>query len=107
MLKAEGVISPWLFPDERGDRMSPDAMYRRWRMYRDQHGIKSTIHELRHTFVSAVKSDMPEALLKATVGHSADMDTIGTYGHEMGEDGQQSAKIIDAVFTRLLTPPDK
>ena len=102
MLKREGIISPWLFPDQWGETMSPKRLYEHWRGYRELHGITSTIHELRHTFISAVKCDMPEPLLKDTVGHSAAMDTYGVYGHEMDGDLETAAGIVDVVFDRLI-----
>ena len=39
-------------------------------------------YELRHTFVSIAKA-LPEGLLKTIVGNSEDMDTLGTYVHEV------------------------
>lgn len=102
MLKKSGLISPWMFPDEYGERLDSNHLYKCWSKYRNQHGLDCSLHELRHTFISIVKSDMPVALLKATVGHSEDMDTFGVYGHEVDGDMQQTANIIDKVFTRLL-----
>ena len=74
-LKAQGIVSPWLFPDEWGDRANPKSVSDRWRSYCNQHGFKTTIHELRHTFISLSKNDLPEEMLKAVVGHSTSMDT--------------------------------
>lgn len=102
MLRREGIISPWLFPDEDGDCTDPKIFYERWDRYRKQHGISSTLHELRHTFVSANKADMPLELLKSIVGHSVSMDTIGVYGHEVDGEKLRAAGIVDDVFDRLL-----
>ncbi len=103
MLKRMGIISPWVFPDERAKMAtSPRRLYKCWYAYRKEHGISVSLHELRHTFVSAVKSDMPEPLLKSMVGHSEDMDTYGTYGQEIEGDIQQTANIVDSVFDRLI-----
>ncbi len=52
--------------------------------------------------MSLVKADMPEQLVKATVGHSDDMDTFGVYGHEINDDMKRAAVIIDQVFSRVL-----
>lgn len=30
LLKANGIISPWVFPDESGNRAIPDHIYKRW-----------------------------------------------------------------------------
>lgn len=103
MLKRKGIISPWVFPDERAKMStSPRRLYKCWYFYRQQHGISVSLHELRHTFVSAVKSDMPEPLLKQMVGHSQDMDTYGTYGQELDGDIEMTGRIVDSVFDRLI-----
>jgi hypothetical protein len=36
------------------------------------------------------------------IGHSKDMDTEGTYGHETQGDMERAAEYIDAAFDRLL-----
>ena len=102
MLKATGIISPWVFPDEYGDRSDPNRIYKQWLTYRTQHGIKSSIHEMRHTFVSVAKADMPETLLKRVIGHSKSMDTFGTYGHDVDGELERAANIADGIFDNLL-----
>lgn len=102
MQKQRGIISPWIFPDESGERLDSNHLYKAWAAYRKCHGIEVSLHELRHTFVSVVKSDMPIALLKSMVGHSTSMDTFGVYGHELEGDLQQTANIVDNVFSRLI-----
>lgn len=104
MMKRHGVISPWLFPDETGERLDSNHLYKMWTTYARQHCIKTSLHELRHTMISIVKSDMPEPLLKATVGHSETMDTYGVYGHAVDGDLQRAADIIDNVYSRILSP---
>jgi integrase len=102
MLKRHGIISPWVFPDEEGEMLDSNKLYKAWYTYRKQHGITQALHELRHTFISAVKVKMPEPLLKAMVGHSEDMDTLGVYGHEIDGEMRQTAKIVDAVFGQMI-----
>jgi Site-specific recombinase XerD len=104
-LMDRGIKSPWLFPDASGDRLDPNHLKKQWDTYRRQHGMGCTLHELRHTFISMVKSDMPAELVKATVGHSDDMDTFGVYGHEFSDDMKRAAGIIDTVITRNLANP--
>lgn len=81
--------------------MDANAMYKQWQHYRDQHGIKSTLHELRHTTVSLVKTELPEDLLKQMIGHSDSMDT-GRYKHEVEGDLEKTAKIVEGVFSKIL-----
>lgn len=102
MLKERGILSPWVFPDEHGERLNSNHLYSMWATYRDQNGFDCSLHELRHTFISVVKNDMPMALLKATVGHSDDMDTLGTYGHEVSGEMKQAAQIVDIAFGRII-----
>ena len=102
LLKDHFIVSPWLFPDERGGMSDTNHIQRLWNSYRKQHSIQCTLHELRHTFMSAVKSDMPEPLLKAQVGHGAKTDSLGIYGHKIDGDIEATATVIDNVFMRLL-----
>lgn len=101
-LKENCVISPYLFPAIDGQQMSPDHLGKTWKTYKTQHGIKSTLHELRHTLISVSKADMPEELLKLVVGHTAKTDTFGIYGHEVDGDLQRAANIFDSIFDKLL-----
>ena len=103
MLKDVGITSPWIFPDEHGERSNPNHLYESWRTYRNQHGLCATLHELRHTFISINKLDMPLELLKVVVGHSAKTDTMGTYGHEIEGEKARAAKIVDGVFEKILS----
>lgn len=103
MLKSRGIISPWLFPAPDGGRLDPTSLYGAWRKgYGKYHGFNVSLHELRHTFITIAKLEMPEALLKDIVGHGASMDTFGVYGHEIDGDKQHAADIIDGIFTRIL-----
>lgn len=102
MLRDNYLISPWLFPDEHGNITDTNHLQRLWNSYRKQHKISCTLHELRHTFISAVKSDMPVALLKQQVGHAANTDSIGIYGHMMDGDIEATAVVIENVINRLL-----
>lgn len=100
-LKSIGVISPWVFPAEDGSRADPHSVYLHWRSYSTQHGFRTTIHELRHTFVSLGK-DLPLEMMKSVVGHSTSMDTYGIYGHDVDGESKRAAQIIDGVFSGIL-----
>lgn len=102
MLKSKGIATKWVFPDTDGARCDPNSLYKHWLTYRKQHGITSSLHELRHTFISIAKADVPEQLLKQMVGHTNSMDTFGVYGHEVDGEMQRTAKILDDVFSKLL-----
>lgn len=102
MLKRKNLISPWVFCNASGDRPNPNNVYDQWDTYRKHHGIRSSLHELRHTFISVNKSDLPLELMKSVVGHSKSMDTFGVYGHEIEGDRHRAAAIIEDVFERIL-----
>lgn len=102
MLKDNGIISPWVFPDQYGGRPDPNKLYDHWRSWCTQHGLKISIHELRHTFISLNRADLPLELMKATVGHSSAMDTFGIYGHDIDGDRTRAAAIVENVFQRIL-----
>lgn len=107
MLMRKGIISPWVFPDPRGEMPTPNNVYDQWVTWRNQHGVKSSLHELRHTFISLNKADLPLELMKSVVGHSSSMDTFGVYGHEIDGDRHRAAKIINAVFESVLNPSEE
>lgn len=102
MLKERCIVSCWLFPDEDGGPMDTNKLYDRWRTYASQHGINTSLHELRHTFISVVKADLPEQLLKPMVGHSVNMDSYAVYGHEVDGDRKRTAEIVDNVFRNII-----
>lgn len=101
MLNRNGLIFPWVFPDLRGGMPNPNHIYDQWATWRKQHGIKSSLHELQHTFISLNKADLPLELMKSVVGHSS-MDTFGVYGHEIDGERHRAAQIIDGVFQSVL-----
>ena len=102
MLKDKGIRSKWIFPDEWGERSDPNRVYVHWRYYCKAHGIQSTIHEMRHTYISIMKNDMPEQMLKDLVGHSVNMDTYGVYGHVVNSEMERAKGIMDSAFARVL-----
>ena len=101
-LKAEGIISPWIFPDEYGKQMNSNNLYHAWERYLKYHGIDHiSFHEIRHTMISMSKK-LPRELVKAVVGHSEDMDTFGVYGHMSPEDFDEAAAALDAAMANVL-----
>ncbi len=100
-LKRAGIVSPWIFPGQDGERIHPDSIDREWMQYRKQHGITSSIHELRHTMISVVSPEVPDALLKPLVGHSKAMDT-DIYRHVVDGQAERASSMIDDVFSRIL-----
>lgn len=102
MLAEKGIESPWTFPDQYGERPNPNHIYDQWRTWCEQHGLNLSLHEIRHTFISINKADLPLELMKSVVGHSSSMDTFATYGHEIDGERHRAAEIIDGVFENIL-----
>lgn len=76
--------------------------YARWKAYCTANGLTPcTLYELRHTFVSVVKT-LPAGEVKQLVGHSQDMDTFGIYGHTLTGDDETTAQAVNGVFLRVL-----
>lgn len=74
----------------------------RWRNYCTANGLTDvTPYELRHTFVSVVKT-LPAGEVKGLVGHSLDMDTFGVYGHALTGEAEATAEAVNGTFLRIL-----
>lgn len=93
-----------LFPDsEYIFPFSQPNYLKRWNRYCETNGMNIiSTYEMRHTFVSIAKH-LPEGMVKQLVGHSADMDTFGVYGHELKGESQQVANELNSIFTGLLS----
>ncbi len=96
--------SEYVFARTDGSHLTQPYYYDRWKKYRKHNGITADVspYELRHTFVSAVKT-LPEGYLKQLVGHSRDMDTYGVYSHQMTDDMSNTAQMVQDVFKNILT----
>lgn len=101
-LKRKGIISPFVFPSADGSMGNERKSYYAWKRFQKSQGItECSLYELRHTMVS-INADVPDALLKPMVGHSQNMDTRGTYGHEIKINRARTAEMIDGIFAELL-----
>lgn len=97
-----GIETECVFSDEYGECVKENRYYKRWVHYCEVNGIqKTTAYEMRHTFVSVVKS-LPEGYLKQLVGHSKDMDTYGVYSHEFLGDSKKTAELVEDIFGKIL-----
>lgn len=76
--------------------------YRCWLRYCKANDLPNiTPYEIRHTFVSLAKN-LPEGRIKPLVGHSKNMDTLGTYAHEMKDDMERTAASLEQVFLDIF-----
>lgn len=96
------IESDYVFPDQYGGHIAQNIYYKHWVKFRDYIGIaKASPYELRHTFVSIVKK-LPEGFLRPLVGHSKNMDTYGTYSHEVAGDMEATATLVQNAFKDIF-----
>ncbi len=102
MLKSEGLISKYLFPDKDGFAVKEENLLRRWHKFTEHNNIaRCTLYELRHTFVSVGKK-LPLEYLKKYVGHSLTMDTLKQYGHDVDGEDAEMAESVGSVFKSII-----
>lgn len=105
MLRKYGMVSVYLFPTETGECSNQQTMRKHWLRFCKVNGIhRITPYEIRHTFVSVTsgRTDITLADLKALVGHSKNMDTLGVYGHKISDADKAIADKIDTAFTGII-----
>jgi len=95
--------TPWVFCSPDGSPGCQSTMRNHWLMLKKERDLPGTVYTLRHTFVSMMKSVLPEAVIKDIVGHSVSMDTFGTYGHILADAPGQAASVIDLTFGGIGT----
>lgn len=101
--KRKGVISPFIFANVRtGQATRSGVLSRYWRKLRAEMGIKSTLYELRHTFVSINKAYVPEAYMKLIVGHTKNMDTYGVYGHTVNGEIEKASDMVNSNLLEIF-----
>ena len=81
--------------------------WQRWKKYCSYNAItETTPYELRHTFVS-VSAELPIGMLQPLVGHSKNMDSFGTYGHNYAELRAKTAEKSDQIWKSILKNDDE
>ena len=91
----------WIFCSLDGSQGNQSTMRNHWNQLKKERGLPGSVYSLRHTFISMMKSVLPEQSIKDVVGHSVSMDTFGTYGHIVEGEDQKIAKVVDLTFTNL------
>lgn len=78
------------------------SLVKRWEKYQKSNNIDPmvTLYELRHTFVSIESGVLTDSQLKMLVGHSKNMDTAGTYRHELQGQREDLAAATTAAFRK-------
>ncbi|MFZ2537989.1 MAG: site-specific integrase [Oscillospiraceae bacterium] len=82
------------------ERQQTYAKY--WERYCAANNIPHvSLYEMRHTFVSIAKN-LSSGQIRPLIGHSKNMDTFGTYGHEMKGELQNTAQQLNGLFYDIL-----
>ncbi len=105
-LRSAGILSEYVFPKADGTMPNASlisAQYRRW--VRAQ-GVETTLHELRHTFVSVCYGEMQTDKLKKSVGHSESMPTGAVYAHAIKGAAAEMAREVGRAFDKYLSAAD-
>lgn len=92
----------WIFCSPDGSQGKQNGMRKHWGKLKAQRDLPGTVYSLRHTFITLMKNVLPEQSIKDIVGHSASMDTFGTYGHILDGEDREAAQIIDLTFGQNL-----
>ncbi len=94
------LATPWIFCSKTGGPLSQSTLRNAWLKLAAERDLPGCPYSLRHTFISLLKNEMPEAMLKSIVGHSASMDTYGIYGHVVNGEMEAASRIIDINFEK-------
>lgn len=94
------LATPWIFCSKTGGPLSQSTLRNAWLKVAAERNLPGCPYSLRHTFISLLKNEMPEAMLKSIVGHSASMDTYGIYGHVVNGEMEAASHIIDINFEK-------
>ena len=94
------LATPWIFCSKTGGPLSQSTLRNAWLKVAAERNLPGCPYSLRHTFISLLKNEMPEAMLKSIVGHSASMDTYGIYGHVVNGEMEAASRIIDINFEK-------
>ena len=101
--RIEHLKTEYLFPNQFGEASSGSSIYNQWQRFCKKYDIpKTSIHELRHTFISMCK-DVPLELLKQVVGHSNSMDTFKQYGHVLKGEKELAKTLIEKEINKVST----
>ena len=92
----------WVFCSPDGSMGNQSTMRNHWAILKKERDLPGSVYSLRHTFISMMKSVLPEQSIKDVVGHSVSMDTFGTYGHIVTGEDKKIAEVIDLTFGQNL-----
>lgn len=99
----QGIKSQWLFPRADGSIHSQGLYRTRLKDYCKEAGFTEiTPYRLRHSFISIMRSRVPEDTIKAIVGHSKAMDTFGVYDAALKENVALQGGEVGQAWENLI-----
>lgn len=103
--EANHFNTPWVFCNGSGAAACPSVAYKQWLRLKAERNLPGSLYSLRHTFVSIVSSQthLADGTIRQLVGHSQNMDTYGTYKHQVDGELEQAAQVISLTFERLAS----
>ena len=101
--RTKDLNSPWIFPSPSGGMPYQSTAQHSIKRISDALGVNISAYCLRHTFVSLLKNDIPEAYMKQIIGHSTAMPTYhGTYAHDLTGEREKASSMIDDSLRKLI-----
>ncbi len=101
--RTSNLNSEWIFPVCSGEMPSQSSAFKSIERIGKKLGKKISPYCLRHTFVSLLKNELPESMMKQIIGHSSSMPTYhGTYAHELEGERLAASQIIEDSMKKLV-----
>ena len=94
--------SDWVFPSYAGTMPSQSSAYNSLSRISKDLGVDVSPYSLRHTFISMMKNELPEQMIRQIVGHSASMHTFETYGHFVDGELEKASAQISTIYKTVL-----
>ncbi len=92
------LFTEWIFCDINGGPGKQCSQRVQWNKIKAERELPGSPYSFRHTFISMMKNDMPEQMLKMCVGHSFSMPTFEVYGHTVDGEVERASAIINKVM---------
>lgn len=102
LLKERHVISKYLFPNLNGNHLSPQGISNSFKRYAKHNKLsRTTLHELRHTFISLNSEDIEDETMLEIVGH-ANTRITENYKHIVVDRLSKASSSIDERMENVL-----
>ncbi len=94
---AHFIASEYVFPARTGQQVSPRTFSRTFALVCKKANLDTSVHELRHVFVSTFGPSMDLHALQTILGHSKATHTLDIYGHLIDGALDEAADAMDAA----------